>query len=63
MTKILHILRSEPDEMVESLVHALGEDDGTTVVCLYLDSVSGVQVNWHRLIDDIFNHERVICWW
>ncbi len=64
MQKILHILRSEPDETVASLVSAMGGDDGgTKVVCLYLDSVSPAPVDWDRLLDDIFNHDQVICWW
>ena len=63
MPNILHILRSEPDEIVEALVAALEGDEGTTVVCLYGDSVSKVPVDWNRLIDDIFSHDQVICWW
>lgn len=63
MLKTLHILRSEPDETVEDLVSAMGGDGGTTVVCLYLDSVSKVPVDWDRLLDDIFLHDQVICWW
>lgn len=63
MAETLHILRSEPDETVASLVAALGGEKGTTVVCLYGDSVSMVPVDWDRLLEDIFNHEQVICWW
>jgi NDP-sugar pyrophosphorylase family protein len=63
MKTILHILRSEPDETVEALVSALVEEKGATVVCLYGDSVNNVPVDWHRLLDDIFSHDRVICWW
>lgn len=63
MSRTLHILRSEPDETIASLVAAMGGDDGTKVVCLYLDSVTPVPVDWERLLDDIFNHDQVICWW
>jgi NDP-sugar pyrophosphorylase family protein len=63
MSTILHILRSEPDETVEALVSALIEQEGATVVCLYGDSVNNVPVDWYRLLDDIFSHDRVICWW
>jgi hypothetical protein len=63
MSKTLHILRSEPDEMVFDLVAALADEDGATVVCLYDDRVSKVPVDWDRLLDDIFSHTRVICWW
>jgi hypothetical protein len=63
MSKTLHILRSEPDETIAALVSAMKGDGGTKVVCLYLDSVAPVPVDWERLLDDIFNHEHVICWW
>lgn len=63
MPKILHILRSEPDETVADLVAALGDEKGTTTVCLYGDSVSNIPVDWDRLLDDIFTHDRIICWW
>jgi hypothetical protein len=63
MSNILHILRSEPDETVEALVSALADRAGTTVVCLYSDSVNALPVDWDRLLDDIFSHDRVICWW
>lgn len=63
MSNLLHILRSEPDETVEALVSALVDEEGATVVCLYGDSVNNVPVDWNRLLDDIFSHDRVICWW
>lgn len=63
MSNILHILRSEPDETVEALVSAMVDEEGATVVCLYDDSVNNVPVDWNRLLDDIFSHDRIICWW
>ena len=63
MSKTLHILRSEPDDTIASLVRAMGAEDGTKVVCLYLDGISPAPVDWERLLDDIFDHEQVICWW
>ena len=62
MQKILHILRTEPDEAVEKIIEALAGDQGATVVCLYQDGISDTPVNWHRLVDDIFSHDKVICW-
>lgn len=62
MSRTLHILRSEPDETIETLVSALGGEGGTAVVCLYCDDVSMVPVDWDRLLDDIFVHDHVICW-
>lgn len=63
MSNTLHILRSEPDETVEALVSALANEEGATVVCLYGDRVNDVPVDWNRLLDDIFSHDRIICWW
>lgn len=63
MSGTLHILRSEPDETLAALVTAMGGEGGTKVVCLYLDSVSPAPVDWDRLLEDIFDHEQVICWW
>jgi hypothetical protein len=34
-----------------------------TLVNLYRDGISGAAVNWVRLVDDIFAHDKVICWW
>lgn len=57
--KILHLLRNEPDETVERLIDAMSdEDDQATVKPLF-----NHDLDWHRLVDDIFFHEKVICWW
>ena len=56
--KTLHILRSEPDETVEKLTVDISMEDTTSVVMLYEDSV-----NWSALVDEIFENDRVICWW
>ena len=58
MSKILHILKSEPDETVEKLSVVISMEDPTTVVMLYEDSV-----DWPALVDEIFNSDKVICWW
>lgn len=57
--KILHILRSEPDETVERLIGNMSdEDDEITVKSLYKK-----EIDWDRLVDDIFSHEKIVCWW
>ena len=60
--KILHILKSEPDETVAAVIDALTGDDGAVVVSLYDDAISGTTTNWLRLVDDIFSYDQVICW-
>ena len=60
--RILHILRSEPDTAVGQWVERISGPDGVTVTSLYRDDVSGVPVDWDRLVEDIFAHDHVICW-
>lgn len=60
---VLHLLKSEPDDLVAELIDALSGEEGAVVVCLYRDEVSGTPVDWDRLVDDIFRYERIICWW
>lgn len=63
MVTTLHILRSAPEDAVARLIEAIARTGGVTVSCLYEDDVSPTPVNWFRLVDDIFQHDRVICWW
>ncbi|MEJ2157985.1 MAG: hypothetical protein P8X96_21865 [Desulfobacteraceae bacterium] len=63
MTKILHLLRSVPDDTVAQLIATMGSQEGATVVCLYPDDVTHDPVDWHRLIADIMSHDTIICWW
>lgn len=60
---ILHILKSEPDETVAGLIEDLSQGQGVAVVSLFEDQITGSGVNWPRLVEDIFRHDRVICWW
>ena len=63
MGKILHILRTAPDETVGRLIEAASTEEWITVVSLYREDLSNPPVDWHRLVDDIFSHEKIICWW
>jgi hypothetical protein len=63
MEKTLHILRNPPTEMVEEFIERIAGEDCATVVSLYEDNISHIPVNWCRLVNDIFNHDKVICWW
>ena len=56
--KILNILKSEPDETVEKLTEELSCTNETSVTVLYEGDV-----DWSALVDDIFSHDKVICWW
>jgi len=56
--KVLHILKSEPEESVEKFTNFQATHHETSVVVLYESAT-----NWDALVDDIFEHDKVICWW
>ncbi len=56
--RFLHILRSEPDDVARVLMRGLGDAGSNRQVPLY----SGA-VDYARLVEDIFQSDRVICWW
>jgi len=58
--KILHILKTEPDSNTKTLMASLGESQGkeTSVFALYDE-----QVDYEKLIDLIFEHDKIISWW
>ncbi len=56
--KILHILRSEADGNVETFMDVITDGDKSKVQALY-----NGDINWSTLVDDIFSHDKVICWW
>jgi hypothetical protein len=56
--KVLHILRTEPDDTVKKLMENLSSEAEATVTALYEK-----EVDWSGVVDDIFSHDKVICWW
>lgn len=63
MPKILHLLRSVPDDTVADLITAMSGDGGATVISLYPDDVAQTPVDWNRIVRDIMAHDKIICWW
>ena len=57
--KILHILKSEPDDSINALISALGMPHGQASTVIRLDD----STNYEELIDIIFGHDKVITWW
>ena len=53
--KFLHILRSEPDALTKRLIAQLPNG---TVIALYQGAV-----DYDRLVAEIFQNDRVVCWW
>jgi len=56
--KILHILRSEPDEMVRMFIREISQVEESVEIPLYRE-----EVDYDRVVEDIFDSDRVICWW
>ena len=56
--ELLHILRSEPDELVRRLVDGLSR--GKSAREVRLDEGRG---DYDKLVEEIFAAEKVICWW
>ncbi len=56
--KLLHILRSEPDDLVRRFIQGMSRERASQEVPLYQGPV-----DYDRLVKDIFESDRVICWW
>ena len=56
--KILHILRSEPDEMTRNFILQTFENAQNNEMPLYQEDI-----DYDKLIADIFASDSVICWW
>ena len=55
---ILHVLRSQPDELVRRLVKEMSKQKEIREVPLYAG-----HVDYDKLVKDIFEAKKVICWW
>jgi hypothetical protein len=56
--KLLHILKSEPDETTKTLMDIISEGEEVTTFSLYEDNP-----DYEKLIDLIFEHDKVVSWW
>jgi hypothetical protein len=56
--KLLHIFRSKPTDEVLMLTKPLSEENETTQFPLYEKAV-----DYDRLVELIFSHDKVISWW
>ncbi len=55
---LLHILRSRPDELVRRFVDGMSKGKKVREVPLYEGTP-----DYDQLVKDIFDAEKVICWW
>ena len=58
--KILHILRTRPDFTVEKLMQGATNGDRSKVTSLYEFQD---EQDWSKLVDEIFDNDKVISWW
>ncbi len=56
--KILHILRSEPEDATRRLLKGVSQGESSTEVPLYKGPV-----DYAKLVAVIYEADRVICWW
>ncbi len=56
--KILHIFKTEPDGVTNTLVEVISKGEEATAFELYKDNV-----DYGKLLDLVFEHDKVISWW
>jgi hypothetical protein len=56
--KVLHVLKSEPDEILQKLMEPVSEGNEVQQFELYKGDV-----DYDKLIELVFGHDKVICWW
>ncbi len=56
--KTLCVFKSEPDEITRTLEEIVSKGEEVTRFSLY-----GEDADYGKLIDLIFENEKVICWW
>ncbi len=56
--KILHVLKSEPDEMMKRLMQPSSEGNEVKEFEMYQGNV-----DYDELVKLVFENDKVICWW
>ncbi len=56
--KLLHVLKSEPDEITKKLMDGLSEGHEVRQFEMHKSDV-----DYDQLVELVFDHEKVICWW
>lgn len=55
---ILHVLRSEPDQIIKRFIEKVSQDIEYEEFPLYKD-----EVDYELLVAKVFASDQVICWW
>ncbi len=56
--KILHVLKSEPDAVIKKVMEPVSKDHEARQFEMYQGDV-----DYDKLVELIFEHDKVICWW
>ena len=56
--KILHILKSEPDDNTRVLIDILSQDRDAVLYPLYEEDA-----DYEQMLDLVFDSDQVISWW
>jgi len=56
--KVLHILRSAPDEITKALIEKIDVESQSSMVPLFEE-----EIDYAQLISKIFEADKVISWW
>jgi hypothetical protein len=56
--KVLHVLKSEPDETIKTLMGSFAESNEVQEFEMYKGDV-----DYDKLIELVFDSDKVICWW
>jgi hypothetical protein len=56
--KVLHVLKSVPDESIKTLKSAFAQSDEVQEFEMYKGDV-----DYDKLIELVFESDKVICWW
>lgn len=60
--KILHLLKTEPDDIQRTLMDSLSEGRISLEIPLYGGDEKETEV-YDKIIDVIFEYDQVITWW
>ncbi len=56
--KVLHVLKSEPDNVIKTLMNASSEGNDVQQFELFANDV-----DYDKLVELIFENDKVISWW
>lgn len=56
--KVLHILKSEPDDTIKKLMAPLSEGNEVQRFEMYKGTV-----DYDKLVELVFDNDKVVCWW